>query len=80
MKKRIHIPEISPIASHIIKTGLPLITAFFLYILFTLLNAPADRSAWLTQESYSVIECALMSFTVIFCGAVVIDIADKQNK
>ena len=52
----------------------------FLYILFSLLNTPENEKAWLYANAYTMLEYAVMSFTLVFCGSVIIDIALKEKK
>ncbi len=52
----------------------------FLYILFSLLNTPENEKAWLYANAYTMLEYAVMSFTLVFCGSLFIDIAEKKSK
>ena len=51
----------------------------FLYILFLLLNTPENEKAWLYAIAYTMLEYAVMSFTLVFCGSFLIDIALKDR-
>ncbi|MBQ4116235.1 MAG: hypothetical protein IJD37_02540 [Clostridia bacterium] len=52
----------------------------FLYILFSLLNTPENEKAWLYANAYTMLEYAVMSFTLVFCGSFLIDIAINDKK
>lgn len=80
MKRNISLPDVSPLASRVIKIGLPLISLVFVYILLILITTPAESAVWLVHEGYSTLEAAFMSFTLILCGAVVIDLAEKNKE
>ena len=72
MKKTAFPP--SKLAGTILKIGLPLISAVFLYILFYVLNTPISERSWICSVSYEMLEYAVMSFTIILCGAILSDI------
>ena len=63
----------------ILYIGLPLMTIVFGYILFSLINAHAESSAWLYNSGYEMLEYAVMSLTLILCGSIVADIAEKRS-
>ncbi|MBR5322113.1 MAG: hypothetical protein IKU48_01010 [Clostridia bacterium] len=56
------------------------IVLVFLYILFSLINISENEKAWLYANAYTMLEYAVMSFTLVFCGSVIIDIALKEKK
>lgn len=80
MKNKIKITPLSKISSMIFKIGLPIITLVFLYILFTVLSATEDKRAWSYASAYTMLEYAIMSFTIIICGALAADTAEKYDK
>lgn len=80
MKKKIKITPLSKISSIIFKIGLPIITLVFLYILKTLIDAPIYERAWLIASVPEMIEYAMMSYALIFCGALLADSATKYGK
>ena len=49
----------------------------FLYILFSLLNTPENEKAWLWANAYTMLEYAIMSFTIVFCGTFLLDVGAK---
>ena len=79
MKNRIKITPLSRISSLIIKIGMPIIAVVFIYILQLLLNTPENEKAWLYANAYTMLEYAVMSFTLVFCGALVTDMALKHK-
>lgn len=74
------ITPLSKISSLIFKIGLPLITLVFLYILKILIEAPVNERAWLLVSAPEMIEYAMMSYALIFCGALLADVAVKYDK
>ena len=79
MKNKIKICQPSKLSGLILKFGLPLISLVFIYILQLLLNTPENEKAWLYANAYAMLEYAVMSFVLVFCGAVIIDIAAKNS-
>ena len=72
---------LSKVSLNFFKISAPFMVFVFLYILFSLLNAPENEKAWLYANAYTMLEYAVMSFTLVFCGSLIIDIAlkDKNN-
>ena len=79
MKKTINIPSLSRLATYILKIGLPLISLVFVYIFLLLSTAPNGDKMLLYSNGYIMLEEAVMSFTLIFCGAFLADIVAKNN-
>ncbi len=79
MKNKIKITPLSHVSSLIIKIGMPIIAVVFVYILQLLLNTPENEKAWLYANAYTMLEYAVMSFTLVFCGALVADMALKRK-
>ena len=80
MKKKIVITPLSKVAEMIFKIGLPAIALVFTYILKLLIEAPKNDSAWLLTTVPEMLEYAMMSYALIFCGALLADISLKYNK
>ncbi len=78
MKQKIKLKPLSLFSSYILKIGLPIISTVFLYIMYFLLDTPNNERAYTVYTVYSMIEYATMSFTLIFCGALVTDLAIKS--
>ncbi len=79
MKNKIKISPFSPLAASIIKIGLPIISLIFMYILIYLIGIPENKRAWVVSSTYAMLEYAVMSFTLIVCGALIADTAVKNN-
>ena len=79
MKRRIRITPISNLALWIIKIGMPIIALVFFYILYRLQSVNADQMAWEYVRILSMIEYGMMSFTIVFCGAILADFAEKRK-
>ena len=79
MKNNIRGYTPSSTSAAILCVGLTLMTFVFGYILFSLINAPAEGSAWLYNSGYEMLEYAVMSLTLILCGSIVADIAEKRR-
>ena len=79
MKTKFKISPLSKLSAAILKTGLPLISIVFLYILFYLLETPENKRAWVVCETIAMLEYAVMSFTLIICGSLIIDAAVKKQ-
>ena len=79
MKRRIKIEPVSTLALWIIKIGMPIISLVFFYILYRLQSANADSMAWEYVRCLSMLEYAMMSFTLVFCGAIIADFAEKKK-
>lgn len=79
-KRKIKIFPLSKVASMIIKIGMPIITLVFLYILHQLITAPINEREWIYALAPEMIEYAVMSFTLVFCGAFIADTAEKYGK
>lgn len=79
MKYSIGIPPLSKTAFCILKIGLPAISCVFLYILLFTLNCPANERAWVIGSIYAMLDYALMSFLVLFCGSLIVDIIVKNT-
>lgn len=80
MKKKLVITPLSKLSAMIFKIGLPIITLVFLYILKLLIEAPENEIAWLLVSVPEMIEYAVMSYTLVFCGALIADAAVKYGK
>jgi|GEM_PF-6054296 len=78
-KLNIKIPKMKRLPTLILRIGMPLITFVFTYILLFILNTPNDERAWISYTAYTMLESAVMSFTLIFCGALVADMAIKEE-
>lgn len=70
----------SKVSLNFFKISATFMVLVFLYILFSLLNTPENEKAWLYANAYTMLEYAVMSFTLIFCGSFLIDIALKDNE
>lgn len=79
MKNKIKIQPLSKLSSTVLKVGLPLISVVFLYILFFILETPENKRAWVVSSTITMLEYAIMSFTIIICGALIIDAAVKNQ-
>ncbi len=79
MKNKIKIQPLSKLSSAVLKFGLPLISVVFLYILFFILETPENKRAWVVSSTITMLEYAIMSFTIIICGALIIDAAVKNQ-
>ena len=71
-------PKLSKPASLILKIGLPVVSSVFAYILIYTFNCPTNERAWVIGSIYAMLEYALMSFLVLFCGALIFDIIFKK--
>ena len=80
MKNKIKITPLSKLSLMILKVGMPLISVVFFYILYELLSASANEMGWEFVRAVSMLEYALMSFVIIFCGALLVDCAEKYDK
>ncbi len=79
MKRRIKTEPLSNLALWIIKIGMPIISLVFFYILYRLQSADANRMAWEYVRCLSMLEYGMMSFTLVFCGAILADFAEKRK-
>lgn len=79
MKNNIRKYTLSRVSFAILRIGLPLTALVFGYILISLARVPADSSAWLYDNGYNMLEYAVMSLTLILCGSLVTDIAEKRK-
>ena len=80
MKHKIKITPFTKVSSLIIKIGMPVIALVFFYILHTVTSATDNDRAWVFASAYSMLEYALMSFTLVFCGALLADISEKRER
>ncbi len=71
---------LSKVSLNFFKISSAVMVFVFLYILFLLLKTPENEKAWLYANAYTMLEYAVMSFTLVFCGSLIIDIALKDNK
>ena len=76
---KIKIPTLKRLPSLILKIGLPIMTLVFTYILLFILNTPQNERAWIIYTGYTMLESAVMSFTLIFCGALFVDMVIKEE-
>ena len=76
--KKIKIPKLSKLAYRILAIGLPLIVIIFSYILSLLLYTPENEMAIVLLHMFSMLEYASMSFAVVVCGALFVDIVVKS--
>lgn len=79
MKNKIIISPLSKLSAIILKVGLPIMTLVFLYILFFILETPINKRAWVVSSTYAMLEYAIMSFTIIICGSLIVDAAVKNQ-
>ena len=80
MKNKIKLSPLSKLSAVILKIGLPLMAVVFLYILFFLLEIPENKRAWVVSETIAMLEYAIMSFTIIICGSLIVDAAVKKQR
>ena len=78
MKRSTNSPSPKKLPSLIVRIGMPLITLVFIYILHTVINTPENEKAWLYTQVYTMLEYAVMSFTLIFCAPFFTDMALKD--
>lgn len=85
MKRKIFINKngfrskrISRVAEYILRIGLPLVLLVFFYIFHRTLTVGESERAWLYQSIPEMIEYAVMSLTIIICGAVIADFAARK--
>ena len=76
--KKIKIPKLSKLAYRILAIGLPLIVIIFSYILSLLLYTPENEKAIVLLHMFSMLEYASLSFAVVVCGALFVDIVVKS--
>ena len=76
--KKIKIPKLSKLAYRILAIGLPLIVIIFSYILSLLLYTPENEMAIVLLHMFSMLEYASLSFAVVVCGALFVDIIVKS--
>jgi len=79
MKNKIKLSPLSSLSSIILKIGLPLISAVFLYIFFFILDTPENKRAWVASSAIAMLEYAIMSLTIIICGSLIVDTVVKNN-
>ena len=79
-KNKIKLPLLSKLSIGILKIGLPLIALLFFYILFQLIFTPENAKAWVLYCINDRLEYVFMSFTLIVCGALFVDMAVKSYK
>lgn len=80
MKKYIKTINVDRLPALLIKMGMPVITLAFLYILNSVLAVPENEKAWLYAEVYTMLEYAVMSFTLLFCGSFLSDMALRNGQ
>lgn len=79
MNEKLKKYRLSKTAGLVIRAGLPLMVLVFAYILLVLMTAPEGKTAWLYRSGYDMLEYAVMSVTLILCGGLVTDIAEKES-
>ena len=77
--KKIKIPKLKRIPQLMLTIGLPFITLIFTYILLFIIKTPQSERAWIGYTVYTMLENAVMCFVLIFCGALLIDMAMKEE-
>ena len=77
MKKRLVIPTLSKTAERFFTIASTLMVFVFLYLLVTLVKTPENEKAWLWANAYTMLEYAIMSFTIVFCGTFQLDVGAK---
>ena len=78
-ERKIKISGMSRISLLIMRIGLPIIAFVFIYILQLLICTPENERAWLYANAYTMLEYAVMSFTLVICGALLADSAVKYK-
>ncbi len=77
---KIKLPTLSPVSFAILKYGLGVVLAVFIYIAFTTASLDKYDAARLFPLFLEQIEHALMTLLLIVCGALLFDIAAREKR
>ena len=78
--KKLKFPTLSKVSMNILKIGLAPVALTFIYIAFSRASQSAYDAARLYPLFYELIEHALMSFAIVICGALLFDIASREER
>lgn len=79
MSKKIIFPTLTRVSALFFKVGVCIMTLVFLYIFMLLTNTPENERAWVLANVPAMLEYAFMSLTLIVCGSLVLDMAQKNK-
>lgn len=78
--KNLHIPTLSQVSMNILKLGLAPVALTFIYIALTRASLDAYDAARLFPSFLAQLEHAIMSLTLVICGALLFDIASREKR
>ncbi len=78
--KKLKFPTLCRVSMNILKIGLAPVALTFLYIAFAHSSLDAYDSARLFPSLLSQLEHAVMSLTLIVCGALLFDAASREGR
>jgi len=64
----------------VLESGLAVVAFAFAYIIVCFCLTPKEELLFSMRDFYAMYEAAVMSFAIVVCGAVVIDISVKYDK
>lgn len=79
-KKQIKLTPLTPIATAVLKYGLPFVAAAFVYIAFSMSSLDAYDAVRLQITYAEELECALASLVLVVGGALIFDILEKKRR